>query len=217
VPTTLTGVPNNTGKRAAFNSVEVPEKFSRGISVPVSGVSFMSHSTGFMIPGLGTLIKPLGLDDSTKTPFIPQHTAHGSVHTSASQIQQTSGGGAGHPPTDLQSSLSKQDSSVADQVEKPKAHDPASSDAPVTPKKSQVSTSPSSSNKESDYVRPAGSPPVWREKQVNRTFKLLRAQHNHRAFETFDGAYSILSGMNPDHFSMPHGVSEPGTLLRSSS
>lgn len=131
-------------------------------------------------------------------------------------MQQKSDGRAGHPPTDLQSSPSKQDSSVADQAEESKAQDPASSDAPVTPQKPQVSTSPSSTTKESDYVRPAGSPPVWREKQVVRTFKLLRAQHNHRAFETFDGAYSILSGMNPDHFSMPHGVSEPRSLLRSS-
>jgi hypothetical protein len=85
--------------------------------------------------------------------------------------------------------------------------DPTSSGAPVTPKKSQVTTSPSGAIKDSDYVRPSGTPPVWIEKQAVRTFKLLRAQNNHRAFQTFDGAYTILSGMNPDHYSMPHGVS----------
>jgi hypothetical protein len=171
---------------------------------------------GFMIPGLGALVKPLGLDNSTKTSGVPQQTPHGSADTSAPQMQQKCDGEAAYPPTASQSSLPKQDSSLADQVEKPKAQDLASSDAPVTPKKLQVSTSPYGAIKESEYIRPAGSPPVWREKQVVRTFKLLRAQHNLRAFETFDGAYSILSGMNPDHFSMPHGVSEPRTLLRSS-
>jgi hypothetical protein len=196
--------------------VEVPGNFSRGINVPVPGIPFISKPTGFMIPGLGALIKPLVLENSTKPIVVSQQTAHGSVNTSAPQMQQKSDGGAGHPPTDLQSNPPKQDQSAADQAEKPKAQDPASSDAPVTPQKPQVSTSASGTTKESDYVRPAGSPPVWREKQVLRTFKLLRAQNNNRAFETFDGAYSILSGMNPDHFSMPHGVSEPHNLPRSS-
>ncbi|KAI4790447.1 hypothetical protein E4T44_13110, partial [Aureobasidium sp. EXF-8845] len=203
--TTLISVANNTGKRAALDSIEVPEKSSRGINVPVPGVPFMSHPTGFMIPGLGALTKPLGLDNSTKTSIVPQQTAHGSINASAPWMQQKCDGEAADSPADLQSSLPQQDSSFTDQIEKPKTQDLASSDAPVTPQKPQVSTSPSSTTKESDYVRPADSPAVWREKQVARTFKLLRAQHNHRAFETFDGAYSILSGMNPDHFSMPHG------------
>jgi hypothetical protein len=190
-----------------------------------------------VIPGLGALPKPLGLDNSKKTfvsspvklhALVPesqprngdvapdvsdlrQQTASDSVNTSASQMQRD--GGAVRPPTDLQSSPPKQESSVldvaaaADQIEEPKMQDPTSSAAPATPKKSQVTTSPSGTTKDSDYVRPSGTPPVWIEKQAVRTFKLLRAQNNHRAFQTFDGAYTILSGMNPDHYSMPHGVS----------
>jgi hypothetical protein len=190
-----------------------------------------------VIPGLGALSKPPGLDISKKT-FVsspvktralvlesqprnggvasdvsdpPQLTASDSVNTSASQMQPD--GGAVRPPPNLQSSPAKQDSSVldaiaaVDQTEEPMMQDRTSSGAPVTPKKSQVTTSPSGAIKDSDYVRPSDTPPVWIEKQAVRTFKLLRAQNNHRAFQTFDGAYTILSGMNPDHYSMPHGVS----------
>jgi hypothetical protein len=210
---------------------------SRGNNV--SGVPFTPQATGFIIPGLGALFKPLDLDSSKKTSDSPQSKTHalvpgsqpynvgvasdvsglsqqtgsGSVNTSVAQKQYKSDGGAARQSTGLQSSPLKQGPSAsavlaaADQVEKPMAQGLASPDASVTPKKMHVTTSPSGVAKESEYVRPSGSPPVWKEKQTVRTFKLLRAQNNHRSFETFDGAHSILSGMNPDHYSMPYGVS----------
>jgi hypothetical protein len=210
---------------------------SRGNNV--SGVPFTPQATGFMIPGLGALLKPLDLDSSKKTsvsppskthalvpgsqscndgiasnvPGLSQQTGSGSVNTSVTQRQHKPDGGAARQSTGPQSTPLKQDPSAsaviaaADQVEKPMVQGPASPDASITPKKMHLTTSPSGVARESEYVRPSGSPPVWKEKQTVRTFKLLRAQNNHRSFETFDGAYSILSGMNPDHYSMPYGVS----------
>ena len=197
---------------------------------------FAPQATGFVIPGLGALFEPLDFASSKKAlvslPFktrasvlesqfhnggiapdvsgFTQQTASATVNSSVAQMQQKASGETAHQHNAFDMSPPKQDSNVmaaATQVEKSVAQGPASSDTPVTPKQSQVTTSPSGAIKESDYVRPSGSPPVWIEKQTARTFKPLRAQNNHRSFETFDGAHAILSGMNPDHYAMPYGVS----------
>lgn len=190
-----------------------------------------------MIPGLGAPFKPLDLDDKKTSGSSPLQTrsllagphsqGHGgssgafdlakqsvsnSIDTSATQTQQKPLGVAALQ-TGAHLSPLKQDSSVsskalaADQVEKTTIKDHASPDASSTPEKSQVATSPSGAAEEVEYVRPSGPPPVWVQKQAPRIFKQVRAQNNNHSFETFGGASSILSGMNPDHYSMPYGVS----------
>lgn len=190
-----------------------------------------------MIPGLGAPFKPLDLDDKktfdpspvqTRSLLAEPHSqAHGgssgvfdlakqsasdSVGTSATYIQQKPLGVAALQ-TDSRLSPFKRDPSdlskalAADQAEKTTIKDHASPGASSAPEKSQVTTSPSGVAKEVEYVRPSGPPPVWVQKQAPRIFKQARAQNNNHSFETFGGASSILSGMNPDHYSMPYGVS----------
>ncbi|KAK6007077.1 hypothetical protein QM012_006085 [Aureobasidium pullulans] len=201
----------------------------------VSRVPFTPQPTNFVIPGLGALFKPLDLDDkktSASSPLqtrsilagphsndhgstsgvsdLPQQSAADSVHTSATQIKQESFGVAALQ-TGAPSSPLKQDSIVlskalaADQAEKFTVEDYASPSASAALKKSQVTASPSSATKDVEYVHPTGRPPVWVQKQAPRIFKQVRAQNNNHSFETFGGANSILSGMNPDHYSMPYG------------
>ncbi|KAH0092063.1 hypothetical protein KCU60_g12721, partial [Aureobasidium melanogenum] len=231
----FTGATDNTGNHRVVDPIGFSGSDPR--SVGVSRVPFTPQPTGFMIPGLGALVKPLGLDDkkaSVSSPLqtrslvagphshnhggssnvsdLPQQSASNSVDMSTTQIQQKPLGVAALP-TGSQLSPLKQDSSVssktlaADQVEKPMVQDPASPNAPAAPKKPQIINSPSDATKEAEYVRPAGPPPVWVQKQAPRIFKQVRAQNNNHSFETFGGASSILSGMNPDHYSMPYGVS----------
>ncbi|CAD0106220.1 unnamed protein product [Aureobasidium uvarum] len=95
---------------------------------------------------------------------------------------------------------------------------PASPDASAGPKKSHITTPPSGAAKESNYVRPSGSPPVWVQEQTPLSFnKQARAQNDDHSFETFMGANAILSGMNPDHYSMPYGVSKSSHISPTSS
>lgn len=228
----VTGAANNTGNHSAIDSVGgVPH--GNG----VSRVPFTPQPDGFMIPGLGAPFKPLNLDDkktSSSSPLQarsllagPHFQGHGgssgifdlakqsaskSVDTSATHNQQKPLGVAALETGSRLSPL-KQDSSVsskalaADQVDKTMMKDHASPDASFTPEKSQASISPSGAAKEVEYIRPSGPPPVWVQKQAPRIFKQVRAQNNNTSFETFGGASSILSGMNPDHYSMPYGVS----------
>lgn len=204
-------VVNNTGNPAAFDSTNTPGSMSCGDKF--SGVQFTPQATSFVIPGLGALFKPPDLDSGKKTSVsLPVKTrASATVEASVAQAEQKANDGAARQQTELQSSPPKEVSSssiaAATEVGKPIFQGTASSDAPATPKKLQATTSPSGVSKEPEYVRPSGSPPVWIEKQIARTSKPLRAQNNHRSFETFEGAHAILSGMNPDHYAMPYGVS----------
>lgn len=68
------------------------------------------------------------------------------------------------------------------------------------------SSSPTTAAQDLVLSHPSEPPPVWREKQTAQTFKLQHILHS-RHNETFDGAYGILGGLNPDHYMMPHGVS----------
>ncbi|KAG9639467.1 hypothetical protein KCU64_g13383, partial [Aureobasidium melanogenum] len=223
------GATDNTGNHRVVDPIGFSGSAPR--SVGVSRVPF-TPQPGFVIPGLGAFVKPLDLDDkkaSVSSPLqtrsllagphsldhggssdvsdLPQQSASNSVDMSTTQIQQKPLGAA-PLPTGSQLSPLKQDSSVssktlsADQVEKPMIQDPASLNAP---KKPQVTNSPSDATKNVEYVRPSGPPPVWVQKQAPRIFKQVRAQNNNHSFETFGGASSILSGMNPDHYSMPYG------------
>lgn len=205
------GVANSTSKLAAFDPTNTPGSMPCGNKH--SGIQITPQATSFVIPGLGALFKPLDLDSTKKTSVSPPLKARASApgETSVAQVEPKANDGAARQQTSLQSSPPKQVSSgsnaAATEISKPIAQAPASSDAPATPKSLQATTSPSGVRKESEYVRPSGSPPVWIEKQIARTFKPLRAQNNHRSFETFEGAHAILSGMNPDHYAMPYGVS----------
>lgn len=207
----FSGAANNTGKLAAFDSTNTTGSMSCGNKF--SGIQFTPQATSFVIPGLGALFTPLDLDSSKKISVsLPLKTrASATVGPSVAQVEQKADGGAAREQTDLHLSPPKLVSSsynaAATEVKKSVAQGPASFDAPITPKKLQATTSPPGVSKESEYVRPSGSPPVWIEKQMPRTFKPLRAQSNYRSFETFDGAHAILSGMNPDHYAMPYGVS----------
>ncbi|KAH0163567.1 hypothetical protein KCU82_g7407, partial [Aureobasidium melanogenum] len=229
----FSGAADNTGNHRVVDPIGFPGSAPR--SVGVSRVPFTPQPTGFVIPGLGALVKPLDLDDKKASVSSPlqtrtllasphshdhsgssnvsdllQQSASNSVDMSTTRIQQKPLGVAALP-TDSQLSPLKQDSSVssktlaADKVENPMAQDPASPNASAATKKPQVTNSPTDATKDVEYVRPSGPPPVWVQKQAPRIFKQVRAQNNNHSFETFGGASSILSGMNPDHYSMPYG------------
>ncbi|KAH0366634.1 hypothetical protein KCU65_g5273, partial [Aureobasidium melanogenum] len=232
-PNMLPVFTGNTAHNHFVDPIEFNGSAPRGVGV--SRVPFNPQPTGFMIPGLGALVKPLDLDDkktsvssppqirslpagphshdhggSSGVSDLPQQSASNAVDASETQTQQKALGVAALQ-TGSQVSPLKQDPSVsskalaADQVEKPLIQDPASPSASAAPKKSQVTTSPPDAAKDVEYVRPSGPPPVWVQKQAPRIFKQVRAQNNSHSFETFGGASSILSGMNPDHYSMPYG------------
>lgn len=232
LPPVFTG---NTDNQRILDFIESTGSASRGVGV--SRVPFNPQPTGFMIPGLGAVVKPLDLDDkktsisyptqtrsllagphshdhdgSSDVSDLPQQSASNTVDASVTQTHQITLGVAG-VQTGSQTSPLKQDPSAssnslaADQVEKPLIQDPASPTASAAPNKVQVTTSPHDATKDVEYVRPSGPPPVWVQKQAPRSFKQVRAQNNNHSFETFGGASSILSGMNPDHYSMPYGVS----------
>lgn len=191
-------------------------------------ISFASHFNGFLIPGLGAPFKTIGLENNKKVVVSPPvnvrsipigpHSRKGgacdsdrpqqkglhSIDIPAAHEQQqtktldtTTGHSGEH-----QLSSPKQDSLVL-------AH--ASPEGPAaTPNKSDAPASTSDAVKAPEYVRPTGPPPVWTEKQTPRTFK-LQHQTSRRRHETFEGAYQILSSLNPDHYLMPYGVSSNHT------
>ncbi|KAI5262184.1 hypothetical protein E4T47_09321 [Aureobasidium subglaciale] len=80
----------------------------------------------------------------------------------------------------------------------------ASADAGAAPEVS-VTACPSGLVRIPKHLRPSDHADVWIERQSYRTFKLHQAENDARRFETFDGAYQILSGINPGHYSMPYG------------
>ncbi|KAI4728432.1 hypothetical protein E4T49_03713 [Aureobasidium sp. EXF-10728] len=205
----LAGVAIDSGKRTALDPIGFPGSVPRGINV--SGVPFTPQPTGFTIPGLGALIKPLDLDNK-KTSVSPPVKTRSLLAEPHSRDDGASSNVFGPPQQSASISPSTQNPSVlsktlaTDRVAKPMSQENASPEASAASKKSQITTPPSGAAKESDYVRPSGSPPVWIQKQTPLTFnKQVRAQNNDHSFETFEGANAILSGMNPDHYSMPYG------------
>ena len=197
-------------------------------SANVSDAPFASQPNGFLIPGLGAPFKPLGLENNNKTPPVVTHSIPAGPHSrvgaahsrdsgrpqqrgphnvdlSANQKQQLAKplDTATIRSADNQSSAPEKDSSVSSN---------ASPEASVAvANKSDAAAPTSDAVRASEYVRPTGPPPVWTEKQTPRTFK-LQHQTSRRLHETFEGAYQILSSLNPDHYLMPYGVSLTTTL-----
>ncbi|KAH0356682.1 hypothetical protein KCU81_g292, partial [Aureobasidium melanogenum] len=205
LPPVFTG---NTDNQRILDFIESTGSASRGVGV--SRVPFNPQPTGFMIPGLGALVKPLDLDDKKTTvssltqtrPLLAEPHSHDHDGSSdVSDLPQQSASNA----VDASVTQTPSKTLAADQTEKPLIQDPASPTASAAPNKLQVTTSPPDATKDVEYVRPSGPPPVWVQKQAPRSFKQVRAQNNNYSFETFGGASSILSGMNPDHYSMPYG------------
>ncbi|THZ96449.1 hypothetical protein D6C82_07051 [Aureobasidium pullulans] len=190
-------------------------------SANVSDAPFASQPNGFLIPGLGAPFKPLGLENNNKTPPVVTHSIPAGPHSrvgaahsrdsgrpqqrgphnvdlSANQKQQLAKplDTATIRSADNQSSAPEKDSSVSSNAS------PEASAAVAN--KSDAAAPTSDAVRASEYVRPTGPPPVWTEKQTPRTFK-LQHQTSRRRHETFEGAYQILSSLNPDHYLMPYG------------
>ncbi|KAI5200080.1 hypothetical protein E4T39_05911 [Aureobasidium subglaciale] len=226
---------NDAGKHASSNAVVFSRSTSQGVGVfgvpftpqptgfqiPGLGAPFRpvdpddSKKTRVSSPGVA---RPRQAGSHTRITAGPQSVLSPVLESApefcpnpAAQLQHKDKprvASNGPAVTNRKPSLAKHNSSNAAVLTPSKAATTpkhASAGAGAAPKEVSATACPSGLVRIPKHLRPTGHADVWTERQSYRTFRLNQIQNDTRRFETFDGAYQILSGLNPDHYSMPYG------------